>query len=65
MKNKTHKGTAKRIKVTGSGKVKRRQAGMSHLMPNKTQKQKRHLRKGAEVSASDMKRIKKQISNLL
>lgn len=65
MKNKTHKGTAKRVKVTGSGKVMRRQAGMSHLMPNKTQKQKRHLRKGAEVSGSDLKRIKKQISNLL
>ena len=27
MKQKTHKGTAKRIKVTGSGKLRREQAG--------------------------------------
>lgn len=65
MKNKTHKATAKRIKVSASGKVQRRQAGMSHLMPNKTQKQKRHLRKGATVHPTDLKRIKKQISDLL
>ncbi len=64
-KMKTHKGTAKRIKVTGTGKVCRRQAGLSHLMPNKTSKQKRHLRKGTALSSSDLKRIKAQISNLL
>ncbi len=64
-KMKTHSGTAKRVKVTGTGKVRRHQAGMSHLMPNKTAKQKRHLRKGNEVSKSDLKRIKDQISNLL
>ncbi|XMB87420.1 50S ribosomal protein L35 [Mycoplasmatota bacterium WC44] len=64
-KMKTHSGTAKRVKVTGTGKVRRQQSGMSHLMPNKTSKQKRHLRKGNEVSKSDLKRIKQQISNLL
>ncbi len=64
-KMKTHSGTAKRVKVSGTGKVRRQQAGMSHLMPNKTSKQKRHLRKGTEVSKSDLKRIKEQISNLL
>lgn len=64
-KVKTHSGLAKRIKISGSGKVRRQQAGMSHLMPNKTSKQKRHLRKGTEVSKSDLKRIKSQISNLL
>jgi len=64
-KQKTHKATAKRIKVTGSGKVMRRQAGMVHLQPNKTSKQKRHLRKSNEVSKGDLKRIKHQISRLL
>jgi large subunit ribosomal protein L35 len=45
--------------------VRRRQAGLSHLMPNKSQKQKRHMRKGSNVSASDLKRIKPMISRLL
>ena len=31
-KQKTHKGLAKRVKVTGSGKVKRRRCNGSHLM---------------------------------
>jgi large subunit ribosomal protein L35 len=65
MKNKTHRATAKRLKVTGSGKVRRRQAGLSHLMPHKTQKQKRHMRKSAEVHPTDLKRIKPMISRLL
>ena len=64
-KQKTHSGLAKRIKISGTGKVRRQQAGLAHLMPNKTAKQKRQLRKGTEVSKSDLKRIKQQISNLL
>lgn len=63
-KMKTHKGTQKRIKVTATGQVKRWQAGTSHLAPGKTQKRIRHLRKSALVSASDLKRIKQQISNI-
>ena len=31
MKQKTHKGTAKRIKISGSGKLRREQAGKRHL----------------------------------
>ncbi len=57
-KMKTHKGAAKRFKKTGTGKLKRGHAYMSHLAPRKTQKQKRHLRKSAIVSAGDFKRIK-------
>lgn len=57
-KMKTHRGLAKRVKRTGSGKLKRSHAYVSHLAANKTQKQKRNLRKSALVSASDYKRIK-------
>lgn len=64
-KMKTHSGTAKRVKISGTGKVQRQQAGMSHLMPNKSSKAKRHLRKSNEVSKSDLKRIKHMISGLL
>ena len=37
-KMKTHSGTKKRFKITGSGKVKRWRPGTSHLAPGKTQK---------------------------
>lgn len=56
-KMKTHKGSQKRFKRTGSGKLKRSHAYTSHLFANKSQKQKRNLRKGATVSPGDMKRI--------
>jgi large subunit ribosomal protein L35 len=43
-KMKTHKGSQKRFKVTGSGKIKRSQAGKKHLLSHKSGKRKRHLR---------------------
>lgn len=56
-KMKTHRGSAKRFKRTGTGKLKRSHAYTSHLFANKSQKQKRKLRKGAVVSSGDYKRI--------
>ncbi len=46
---KTHKGTARRFRVTGKKKVKRGSAGMSHLMSTKSGKRRRRLRKGVVV----------------
>ncbi|MEW9500635.1 50S ribosomal protein L35 [Jeotgalibacillus marinus] len=60
-KMKTHRGLAKRVKKTGSGKLKRSSAYTSHLFANKSTKAKRKLRKGSTVSASDYKRIKNMI----
>lgn len=60
-KMKTHSGLKKRIKRTGSGKLKRGQAFTSHLAHNKTHKQKKHLAKATLVSASDYKRIKSRL----
>jgi len=57
-KMKTHRGLAKRVKKTGSGKLKRSHAYTSHRFHGKTQKQKRHLRKPATVHGTDYKRIK-------
>ncbi|WP_099158724.1 50S ribosomal protein L35 [Virgibacillus ndiopensis] len=57
-KMKTHKGSQKRFKRTGSGKLKRSHAYTSHMFAHKSQKQKRKLRKSALVSAGDYKRIK-------
>lgn len=55
---KSHKGSQKRFKKTGTGKLKRAHAYTSHMFANKSQKQKRKLRKGTVVSAGDFKRIK-------
>lgn len=43
-KQKTHKGTRKRFRLTASGKAKHRQAGTSHLASRMTHKRKRNLR---------------------
>lgn len=57
-KMKTHKGYKKRVKKTAAGNFKRSQAFTSHLMANKTKKQKRKLRQPALVAKSDAKRLK-------
>ena len=64
-KMKSKKALTKRIKVTGSGKVRRHHGYVSHLAPHKTHKQKRHLRKAALVSKSDYKRIKYLIQHCI
>lgn len=57
-KMKTHSGAAKRVKKTGSGKLKRSKAFTSHILTKKSSKRKRGLRQSTVVSESDMKRIK-------
>ena len=57
-KMKTHSGAAKRVKKTGSGKLKRSKAFTSHILTKKTSKRKRGLRQATVVSESDMKRVK-------
>lgn len=61
-KMRSHSGTKKRLKATGTGEFKRGRAGNRHLAPGKTKKQKRHIRKFSLVSTSDQRRIKQQLS---
>ncbi len=56
---KTHRGAAKRFKLTGGGKLKRNKAYKSHILTKKSAKTKRNLRKGTVVSAVDEMRIKR------
>ena len=63
-KMRSHSSTKKRIRVTGSGKFRRGQAGIRHLAPATTSKQSRHLRKFALVSTSDLRRIRQKIANI-
>ena len=58
IKHKTKRAFAKRVKVTGSGKIVRKHAMRSHLAHNKTTKQKRHLKKDAVMNKSALKPLK-------
>jgi large subunit ribosomal protein L35 len=58
-KMKSHRGAAKRVKKTGSGKFKRMRANKSHILTKKTRKRKRRLRKPDLVSKSDAKKLNK------
>ncbi|HHU24737.1 MAG: 50S ribosomal protein L35 [Bacilli bacterium] len=63
-KMRSHKASKKRFTITGSGAIKRGQAGTRHLAPGKTQKQTRQLRKPSLVTTADRKRIKQHLANL-
>lgn len=58
-KLKTHRGAAKRFKVTGSGKIKRNKANKSHLLTGKPSKRTRNLRKGTLVADAQHDNISK------
>lgn len=58
-KMKTHRATAKRLRVTGSGRVRRGKAGLSHLMRGKSARRLRRLRKNDMVDTADVKRFKR------
>ena len=60
-KMKTHRGSAKRFRRTGTGKLRRYKAYASHLTGKKYAKRIRNLRKGTTVSDADMRRIDKMI----
>lgn len=57
-KNKTHSGTKKRIRVTGSGKLMREQAGARHLLEHKSSRKTRRLASDQVVAKSDTKRLR-------
>jgi len=49
-KNKTNKSVKKRVKVTGTGKLKYGKVGRRHLNAHMTAKRKRQLRKAGVIS---------------
>lgn len=63
-KLKTHRGAAKRFKVTGSGKIMRRKAGGNHILTKKDSGRKRTLKQDALVSDTEKKNIKQLIPYL-
>jgi large subunit ribosomal protein L35 len=63
-KVKTHRGLAKRVKVTAKGKIKRGKAFHSHLLSSKSPKEKRRLAQADTVHPTDAKRIRSLIPYL-
>ncbi len=60
-KMKTHRGAAKRFRITGTGKIRRRKANRAHLLEHKPTRRTRRLGRGAEVTGGDAKHVKKQL----
>jgi large subunit ribosomal protein L35 len=58
---KTHKGTAKRIKITSTGKLTRRRAFGAHLLAKKSKSRKRVINTPAIVSGGQAKNIKRAL----
>jgi len=56
-KMKTHKSSAKRFKVSGTGKLMRAQSGRSHLNVHKSSKRKRSLDSMTLVSTANYDKI--------
>ena len=56
-KMKSHRGACKRLKLTGSGKIKRNKAFKSHILTKKSAKRKRGLRKATIIKSADLKRM--------
>jgi large subunit ribosomal protein L35 len=60
-KMKTHRGAAKRFRLTAGGKVKRARAYKSHILTKKTAKRKRHLAQPGLISKADERRVKRML----
>jgi large subunit ribosomal protein L35 len=60
-KMKTHRGAAKRIKVSGSGRIRRQQAGRAHLKLAKSNDRYRRLSGDADLAKGDEKVVKRML----
>ena len=60
-KMKTHRGSAKRFRVTGSGKIVRAKAYKSHILTKKSPKRKRNFRKETVVAEADKRVIARNL----
>jgi large subunit ribosomal protein L35 len=58
-KMKTHSGAKKRFKITGTGKLRRRQANMNHILEKKPSKRTRRLNAEVPVHKADEDRMKR------
>ena len=60
-KLKTRKAVAKRVSVTGTGKIKRTKANKQHILTKKSAKRKRNLRHATLVDVTNVKAMRKEL----
>ena len=58
-KMKTHSGSKKRFKTTGTGKIQARHSFSSHILEKKSPKRKREMGLDREISKADRKTVTK------
>lgn len=58
LKLKTHRGAAKRFKLTASGKVMRGHAFARHILTSKSRKRKRKLGQTTTLAAADVRHVR-------
>jgi large subunit ribosomal protein L35 len=63
-KMKTHRGAAKRVRKTGTGKVVHQKKGKRHILSKMRTKRKRQLRTKGELEGADRKRIERLVPYL-
>ena len=63
-KQKTHSAAKKRFKVTGAGKLLRRQAMKSHYLSKKSEKRKRKFRRDQPLHKSDVRAVKRLLGGV-
>ena len=63
MKQKSHSGTKKRVKFTGSGKIRMEKGSKKHLLVNKSKRQKNFGGNKRVVHKSDAKRFLRLLPN--
>lgn len=62
-KMKTHKGTAKRFRKTGSGKIMRAKTFKSHILTKKDEKRIRGFRKEAVLDPTNVKAVAQRMGD--
>jgi large subunit ribosomal protein L35 len=62
-KQKTHKASKKRFRLSATGKAMHRQAGTSHLASRMTQKRKRNLRGTKAAAPMESRRIRRLLGD--
>lgn len=61
MKLKTHRGAAKRFKVTSTGKIMRMHSGKRHLLGTKAPRRMRKLGRSVEVDPADVRAVRREL----
>jgi large subunit ribosomal protein L35 len=60
-KMKTDRGAAKRIRITGTGRLRRRKAYRSHLLEKKTSVRTRRLGRETDIAKADERNVRRML----